>query len=157
MKKYIFIVLATFTLTATTFGAIYKSAYENIAPAIYKCPNANTDKICTIHKLKNGTLDIEKSCNEASTKYGESLYAPMIKGGKCKSFPDTSKYYTCEYADTTCNVTISSNSKVTVGCGNKNKIKLTDEQRTRIYKRVEQDALQGNCRDTFEETPQATD
>lgn len=152
MKNFLMTICTLFLVA----GAVYAmgSAYMSLKYGTYTCPEGKTT--CRIDKLKNGELNFSEQCKETSEKMGSSKYAPMIKLGRCKYVPDTNKYYSCEYADARCTVILYSDSRTQTACSTSlaNNMKITSEQRSKIYDRVTADAKNGNCQELYAEEPQ---
>ncbi len=102
MKKNIFILLVVFLTLNSSFASFDK--FEGLKTGTYKCPSS-----CVVELHRHGGRSFS-NCN-----VDKDAIADMIKNNKCTYEADKSKYYSCQYAEGSCSVTISSSGN-TVSC-----------------------------------------
>lgn len=100
MKKS-FLILIGILLSTNIVFAISLDNFEGIKPGTYKCTqkteHANT---CIVELYKHGGRSFTNCTDD------KKLIAESIKNGKCQFEPDTSKYYSCQFAEGSCEVTL---------------------------------------------------
>lgn len=139
MKKNIFILLGILIIAGIT-GAI---AAQNLKKGTYTCPYYQNGKKlnCTIYVDKSGIKIYSSECNNSYRNF-----SPEIIDKKCTVSEDKTKYYSCEYADTTCEAVFFANGKTSyVTCNGIEDI--PENKRDFIYNRVKTDARAKKCRD----------
>lgn len=100
MKKFILLIVGIFVATNAVF-AIILDDFQGIKPGTYKCQQktefANT---CIVTLYKHGGRSFSNCSDD------KKAVADMIKNNKCKFEPDKNKYYSCQFAEGSCKVTI---------------------------------------------------
>lgn len=139
MRKVSFLILGVLIVSGIT-GTI---AAQNLKKGTYSCPYySNGQKLyCEIYIDKSGIKTYGKYCTKTY-----KTFTPDAVEKTCQYSPvDNSKYYSCEYADTTCQATFSPDGKTSyVSCDNIDRI--PQEKRSLIFEKVKSDARANNCR-----------
>lgn len=100
MKKILFILLGIL-ISANLVFAISLDEFEGIKSGTYKCPQKTEfSNTCVVTLYKHGGRSLSNCGND------KKAIADLIKNNKCKFEPDESKYYSCQYAEGSCEVTI---------------------------------------------------
>lgn len=100
MKKILIILCGIFISTNIVL-AISLDEFEGIKAGTYKCPLKTAfGNTCTVTLYKHGGRSLS-NCGD-----DKKNIANMIKNNKCKYEPDDSKYYSCQYAEGSCEVTL---------------------------------------------------
>ena len=122
MKKTILTLLIAY-LTINSSFAIYDDIFSGIKTGTYKCGSS-----CVVELHRHGGRSITNCTDDKNT------IAEMIKNNKCTYEKDKSQYYSCQYAQGSCSVTLSQSGH-TISC-------MGDTPNT---KAVLEDAKNGKC------------
>ncbi len=101
MKKSFLIILGIL-LSVNLVFAISMDEFEGIKSGKYKCPQQKTEysNICVVELYKHGGRSFSNCSDD------KKAIANDIKNGKCTFEPDKSKYYSCQYEQGSCEVTL---------------------------------------------------
>lgn len=100
MKKVFLILLGILFSTNLVF-AMMQNYFEGIKPGKYKCPlKTKYSNTCIVELDKNGDKSFS-NCGD-----NKQIIANEIKNNKCTFEPDTNKYYSCQYEQGSCEVTL---------------------------------------------------
>lgn len=144
MKKFILLLAGILFTTTSAFALI--DHYKTFKAGKYICPESG-NMSCEILKDKNGDLHFSEDCLEVKdSKF--SKYAPMINRGQCRFFEDTSRYYVCEFADATCDVSMFEKTS-SVSCTVKKNLNLSQQESIKINSKVLRFAEEGKCREKY--------
>ena len=136
MKKSFLIILGIL-IVAGVGSAI---ATQNLKKGAYTCPYYQSGKKvnCMIYVDKFGIKIYSSECNNSYKNF-----SPEVIEKKCTVSEDKTKYYSCEYADTTCEAVFFADGKTSyVLCNG-----IENVPENLVYDRVKVDAKSNRCRD----------
>lgn len=111
MKK-VFLILLGILLSTNLVFAMFQDYFEGIKPGIYTCPLITKySNTCVVELYKNGGKAFS-NCGD-----NKQIIANEIKNNKCTFKPDPNKYYSCQYADGSCEVILGKGNEHQITCG----------------------------------------
>ncbi|MBD8963187.1 hypothetical protein EGQ77_01130 [bacterium] len=139
MKKS-FLIIWGILIVAGVGSAI---ATQNLKKGAYTCPYYQSGKKvnCMIYVDKFGIKIYSSECNNSYKNF-----SPEVIEKKCTVSEDKTKYYSCEYADTTCEAVFFADGKTSyVLCNGIENV--PENKKNLVYDRVKVDAKSNRCRD----------
>ncbi len=138
MKKS-FLIIFGIIVVAGISGAI---AAQNLKKGTYTCPYYQSGKKvnCRIYVDKSGIKVYSSECNNSYKNF-----SPEIIEKKCTVSEDKTKYYSCEYADTTCEAVFFADGETSyVLCNGIENV--PENKKDLVYNRVKADVKANRCR-----------